>query len=156
MQRSLGRCARISFVRILRCCLASVVVVILVAMTPIPVGPLIPHLDFDEGTVGPVSLDEILAVHAVFVAIPIVVIPVIAVENAVVVIVAVFFLTPVVLPTGGITDCRGRGKGCRKKNGTEKVSISTSHVASLLAKRLLPGIPCLQGVCIYSHGNDVR
>ena len=69
------------------------------AVTPIPVCPLLLHLDFNEGTVLPVPLDEVLAVGTILVVIPIVVILVVTVVDAVAVIIVapVLFLTPVVL-----------------------------------------------------------
>jgi hypothetical protein len=82
---------------------------------------LILLLDFDEWTVVPVPLDEVLAVVMVFVVIPIVVILVITVVDAVVVIVVapVFLLMPVVLPRGRVTDRRRHCQGRGKTNGTE-------------------------------------
>jgi hypothetical protein len=85
--------------------LASVVVVIRMAVTPIPVDSLLLHRDFEEWTVVPVPLDEIPAVDPVFVVLPIVIILVIPVIDAVAIIIVtpVFRLPTVVLPRSRVT-----------------------------------------------------
>src|SRR5579859_514936 len=74
-------------------------VVVRMVVTPIPIGPLLLRLGFEEWMVVPVPLAQVLAVVMVFVVVPIVIVLVIAVVDAVAVVIVlpVLLLPPVVL-----------------------------------------------------------
>lgn len=158
MPRSLGRYILASLAPGITYWLASVVIVVRMTVTPIPIRPLLLLSHFSERPIFSVSLPEVYAEGTVFVVIPIVIVLVVTVVEpiAVIVVTTVFFLSSVVLCPGRSADYRWRGKGRSKKNGTEKISISTVHVVFLLAQEFLLGNLGLQRVCCYHPGSDVR
>jgi hypothetical protein len=142
MPRSLGRCMHTSFACRLTYCLASVVIMIRMIVTPVPISSLLLLFQLGKRPIRSVFLFEILSIDTVFVVIPIVVILVVAVEDPVTVIVvtSVFFLASIVLRLGRSTHCRWSCKSCGEKKGTEKISITTVHVVFLLAQEFHLGI----------------
>lgn len=110
-------------------------IMIRMIVTPIPIRPLLLLFHFGEGSISFVPLGEILTVETVFVVVPVVIVVAGAiVEPFVVLIVAmVLFLAPIVLRPGRSHHCRWSGNGCSKQNGTEKISMTTVHLAFLLA-----------------------
>lgn len=79
---------------------------------PIPVSPLLFHFQFNKWMVLAVPFAEIHAIRAVFVVIPVVIVPMVAVVDSVVVVVAMFFLTSVVLRLACGIHCGWRSEGC--------------------------------------------
>ena len=79
-------------------------------MAPIPVGPLFFYSQFNKWVVLAVSFAQVYAIGAVFVVIPVVIVPVVAVIDSVVVVVAMFFLTSVVLRLACCIHCRWRSE----------------------------------------------
>jgi len=134
---------------------ALVAVVIRMMVTPIPVGVLLFHFEFEEWVVLPVVLAEVHAVGTIFVVVPIVVILVIAVVDALVVI-PVFLLMAVVLPRGRAGYGRGDREGRGKTKGTKQISISIVPIDFLLGQRFLRGTSNLQGVCGFRFSGNVR
>src|SRR5580693_9934655 len=96
------------------CGLASVMPVVWMTVAPIPISALLFLALFAEGTIVPMLLSEILAIGAVFVRIPVVVVLVVAVVDFVVLIIVLVmvFLLSIVLWPGGRDDCRWGRKGC--------------------------------------------
>jgi hypothetical protein len=111
-------------------------------VTPIPIRRLLLLFRLSKGTILFVPLAEVLTVGTVFVVIPIVVVLVGAIIDPVAVFIVsmVFFLASIVLRLGRSTDCRRGHKGCSKKKGTEKISITTVHIVFLLAQEFLRGV----------------
>ena len=116
--------------------LASVVILIGMTVTPIPIRPLLLLFQFRKGPIRSVFLCEVLTIDAVFVLIPIVIVLVVTVVDPVVVLIVsmVFFLASVVLRLARSSHCWRRRKGCGKKKGTKKISIATLHFFFLLAR----------------------
>jgi hypothetical protein len=108
--------------------------VVRMAVAPIPIGALLFLALLAEGTIIPMLLSEILAIGAVFVRIPVVVVLVVAVVYLVVVIfvLVMVFLMSIVLWPGGRDHCGWRSKGCGEKKRAEKVSIGAVHFVFLL------------------------
>jgi hypothetical protein len=102
--------------------LAPVVIVILMAVTPIPIRPLRFAVHFSNRTIRSVIFPQVPAIGAVFAVIPIVIVLVGAVVDPVIVVVLVVsmvaFLTSVLLRPGRGTHCRWCSKSCCKKKGT--------------------------------------
>src|SRR4029077_6687635 len=138
--------------------LASVVIVVRMTVTPIPIRTLFFHPQFHKGVILSVPFTEIHTIGTIFVIIPIVIILVMTVIEtvAVIVVAAVFFLTPVVLRLVCCVHCRRRRQSCAKNKKTEQISIATLHVVFLPAQDFLLGIPGLQGVCVVRPASDVR
>jgi hypothetical protein len=136
--------------------LASVVIVVRMTVTPLPIRTLFFHLQFHKGVILSVPFAEVYAEGTVFVVIPIVIVLVLTVIESVVVVTAVFFLTPVVLRLGPGIHCRRRCQCCAKNKKAEQILITTLHVIFLPAQDFLLGILGLQGVCGVRPGSDVR
>jgi FlaA1/EpsC-like NDP-sugar epimerase len=131
-----------SFARGVAYWLASVVIMIRMTVTPLPIRPLLLLFRSRKRPILSVSLAEVQTIGMVFVVIPIVIVPVVAVVEPVAVLIVsmVFFLSSVVLLPGRSTHCRWYSKRCSKKKGTEKISIATVHVVFLLAQDFHLGI----------------
>jgi hypothetical protein len=138
--------------------LASVVIVVRMTVTPIPIRPLISLFHFRKRTILSVSFTQVHAKGTVFVVIPVVIVPVITVIDAVAVIVVttVFFLSSVVLRLACCVHYRWRSQGCCKNEKTEQILMATLHVVFLLAQDFLIGILGLRGVCSARPVSDVR
>jgi len=138
--------------------LASVVIVIRMTVTPVPIRVLFFHFQFHKGVILSVSFAEVYAERTVFVVIPIVIILVLTVIEpvAVIVVAAVFFLASVILRLGPGIHRRRRCQCCAKNKETEQILIATLHFVFLLAQDFLPGILGLQGVCAVRPASDVR
>ena len=89
-------------------------------VTPVPIRALLFDFYFGKRPILPVSLPEIDAVRAVFVVIPVVVVPMVAVVDPVVVFIVsmVLFLMSISSRPGCGIHCRGRGEACHQKKGT--------------------------------------
>jgi hypothetical protein len=109
--------------------LASVVIMIRMTMTPVPIRTLFFHLQFHKGVILSVPFAKVCTEGTVFVLIPIVRILVVTVIEplAVIVVTMVFFLTPVVLWLGRSTHYRRRSQCCSKYKKAEQIFISTLH-----------------------------
>jgi hypothetical protein len=138
--------------------LASVVIVVRMTVTPIPICPLIPHFDFNKWSILPVPLAEIGTIGTVFIVIPVVIVLVITVIDAVAVIVVttVLFLTPVVLRLACCAHYGWRSQGCGKNEKTEQVLMTTLHVVFSRLRTSCSESLALQGVCGVRPGSDVR
>jgi hypothetical protein len=136
MPRSLGRCMGTFFARGVTYWLALFVIMIRMTVAPIPICRLLLLFRLGKGTILFVSLAEVSTIGTVFVVIPIMVVLVGAVIDLVVIPIVsmVFFLASIVLQLGRSTNCHWRGKGCTKKKGTDKISITTMHIVFLLAQ----------------------
>lgn len=126
-------------------------------VAPIPIRPLVLLFQFSKAPIRSVFLAEVLAIEMVFVVIPIVVVVVGTVVESVVVLVVstIFFLASIVLRPRRSLHCHWCSKGCRKQEGTEKISITTVHVFFLLAREFHLGSLGTEGICIRVLGEDV-
>ena len=158
MPRSLGRCMHASFSCGLTYCLASVLIVIRMIVTPLPIRSLILHSHLRKWPILSVSLAEVYPIGMVFVVIPIVIVPVVAVVEpvAVIVVTPVLFLPSIVLRLGRGTHCCWSSKGGRQKKGAEKISITTVHLVFLLAQEFNVGMLGPHRVCICNRAEDVQ
>jgi hypothetical protein len=140
------------------CRLASVVIMIRVTVTPIPVRPLVFHFYFDKGPILSVPLGEVHMVGTVFVVIPIVIVLVVAVVDPVLALIVsvVILLASIVLRLGSGANCRWRSKGCSKKKRTYKILISTVHVIFLRTRDFHLRNLTMRRVSIYVRIEDVR
>jgi hypothetical protein len=122
------------------------VIMIRMAVTPVPIRSLFFHLQFHKGVILLVPFAKVHAKGSVFVVIPVVIVVVGAVVDPVVILVVsvVFFLASIVLWPGRSHHYRWGGKGCREKKGTEKISVTTVHVIFLLARDFRPGNPACE------------
>src|SRR6266849_2031782 len=117
--------------------LPSVVIVVRMTVTPVPIRRLFFHLQFHKGVIFSVPFAEVYTEGTVFVVIPIVIILVLTVIElvAVIVVTTVFFLTPVVLRLACCVHRRWRSQGSAKnKKKAEQILITTLHVAFFLAQ----------------------
>jgi hypothetical protein len=158
MPRSLGPCMKTSFVCDLTYLLAPVVIMIRMTVTPLPICLLLLLFHFRKRPILSVSLAEVQTIGMVFVVIPIVIVPVVAVVEPVAVLIVsmVFFLTPVVLLPGRSHYCRWSGKGCSKQKRIEEISIATVHVVLLLARDSRLGNLGTQRACICNLAEAAR
>ncbi len=138
--------------------LASVLIVVRMTVTPVPIRILFFHLQFHKGVILSVPFAKVYAERTVFVVIPIVIVLVMTVIEpiAVIVVTTVFFLTPVILWLGHRIHCRRRRQCPSKYKKTEQIFISTLHFVFLLAQESPLGFLCQQGACRDHFGSDVR
>jgi hypothetical protein len=92
------------------------------AVPPVPIRSLLLFLQLSKAPIRPVFRAKVLAIDAVFVFVPIVIVLVVAVVDPVMILIVpmVFFLASIVLRLGRRRHCGWNGKGCSEKKELNK------------------------------------